>query len=64
MVKENVQTNITITKGDGEMIIHVKGHHKDHVVCAGISAIMETCRLGLTAVSRTEKGVKITEKEI
>ena len=48
MVKENVQTNITITKGDGEMIIHVKGHHKDHVVCAGISAIMETCRLGLT----------------
>lgn len=57
-------TDITITKSDGEMTIHVKGHHYDHIVCAGISAVMETCRLGLTAISNSEKDVRIKVKEV
>ena len=40
MVKEG--TTIIIVKGDGKMSINVEGHHPEPIVCAGISAIMQT----------------------
>ena len=55
----NIETRIEITKADGEMIIHVKGHNKDPRVCAGISAIMQTCELGLKALANSSNSVTI-----
>lgn len=58
---DKTQTQIKIFKSDGEMIIEVKGHHKDSTVCAGISAIMQTCELGLRALANSVNGVTIEE---
>ena len=43
------------------MKIEVKGHHKDPRVCAGISAIMQTCELGLLAIANSSEEVNILE---
>ena len=57
----NNGTEIKIFKADGEMKIEVKGHHKDPRVCAGISAIMQTCELGLLAIANSSEKVNILE---
>lgn len=58
---DKIQTQIRVFKSDGEMKIEVKGHHKDPAVCAGISAIMQTCELGLIALANSVNGVTIEE---
>ena len=55
----NGETRIKVFKSDGEMTIEVEGHNSDPIVCAGISAIMQTCELGLTALANSVKNVKI-----
>lgn len=55
-------TKINITKSDGYMKIEVDGHNADNIVCAGISAIMQTCELGLKALAETTKNVIIKEE--
>lgn len=49
-------TKITVVQSDGYMKIEVKGHanyapHGKDIVCAGISAIVQTCALGLQAIA-------------
>lgn len=51
MVVKEGSTRITILQGDGYMQIVVVGHNSDPITCAGISAIMETCALGLESLS-------------
>ena len=51
-------TKITITKGNGRMIIDVDGHadyapHGQDIVCAGISAIIQSSAVGLQAIAET-----------
>lgn len=50
-------TRITILQGDGSMQIVVVGHNDDPITCAGVSAIMETCALGLEALSNSVDNV-------
>lgn len=57
------ETIITITKGDGYREIRVEGHHDDPIVCAGLSAIIETAELGLKALANSTNNVTITEEE-
>lgn len=54
-------TKINITKGDGYMNIEIDGHNEDSVICAGISAIIQTCELGLKALAENGKNVIIKE---
>lgn len=54
-------TKVMIVKGNGYMRIVADGHHKDPIVCSGISAIMQTCELGLKAIADSYDGVKIEE---
>ena len=61
MVKEG--TTIIIVKGDGKMSINVEGHHYEPIVCAGISAIMQTAELGLKAISNSHEKVEIINME-
>lgn len=56
-------TKISITKGDGYMNIQVHGHNEDSITCAGISAIIQTCELGLKALAENRKNVIIKEYE-
>lgn len=56
-------TKINITKGDGYMNIEVHGHNEDNITCAGISAIIQTCELGLKALAEGRKNVIIKEYE-
>jgi hypothetical protein len=56
-------TKINITKGDGYMNIEVHGHNEDNITCAGISAIIQTCELGLKALAENRKNVIIKEYE-
>lgn len=56
-------TKINITKSDGYMNIEVHGHNEDSITCAGISAIMQTCELGLKALAENRKNVIIKEYE-
>lgn len=56
-------TKINITKGDGYMNIEVHGHNEDSITCAGISAIIQTCELGLKALAENRKNVIIKECE-
>ena len=56
-------TKINITKGDGYMNIEVHGHNEDSITCAGISAIIQTCELGLKALAENRKNVIIKEYE-
>ena len=44
-------TKITVTMRNGEMEIYAVDHATDPIVCAAISAIMETAVLGLQAIS-------------
>lgn len=49
-------TNIRVTMRDGYMAIEVDGHadyapHGQDIVCAGISAITQSCALGLQAIA-------------
>lgn len=51
-------TKIRVTQANGRMVIEVDGHadyapHGQDIVCAGISAIMQTCALGLQAIADT-----------
>ena len=55
------ETRIKVFKGDGEMTIEVEGHNSDPIVCAGISAIMQTCELGLLAIANSSEEVNILE---
>ena len=55
-------TKINITKGDGYMKIEVDGHNEDSIICAAISAIVQTCELGLKALAETTKNVIIKEE--
>ena len=50
-----------IVKNDGYMRIVADGHHKDPIVCSGISAIMQTCELGLKAIADSYDGVEVSE---
>ena len=50
-------TFITIMQGDGYMQITVVGHNENTITCAGVSAIMETCALGLEALSNSVENV-------
>ena len=56
-------TKINIAKGDGYMKIEIDGHNEDDIVCAGISAIIQTCELGLKALAVGRKSVIIRESE-
>ena len=56
-------TKINITKGDGYMNIEIHGHNEDSITCAGISAIIQTCELGLKALAENRKNVIIKEYE-
>lgn len=56
-------TKINITKSDGYMNIEVHGHNEDSITCAGISAIIQTCELGLKALAESRKNVIIKEYE-
>ena len=51
------KTRISIIQGDGYMQILVTGHNENTITCAGISAIMETCALGLEALSNSVENV-------
>ena len=55
-------TKINITKGDGYMKIEIDGHNEDSITCAGISAIIQTCELGLKALAESGKNVIIKEE--
>ena len=55
------KTKITITKKDGYMSIEVDGHNNDPIICAGISAIMQTTELGLKSLAIGEESVIIEE---
>ena len=57
------KTKITITKKDGYMSIEVDGHNNDPIICAGISAIMQTTELGLKSLAIGEENVIIREME-
>lgn len=51
-------TDVRVTMRDGYMAIEVDGHadyapHGQDIVCAGISAIIQTCALGLQAIAET-----------
>lgn len=61
--KNEGMTKINITKGDGYMNIEVHGHNDDSITCAGISAIIQTCELGLKALAESRKNVIIKEYE-
>lgn len=56
-------TKINITKGDGYMSIEINGHNENSITCAGISAIIQTCELGLKALAENRKNVIIKEYE-
>ena len=56
-------TKINIVKGDGYMKIEIDGHNEDNITCAGISAIIQTCELGLKALAENRKNVIIKEEE-
>lgn len=56
---DNNDTKIIIAKDEGYMQITVDGHHKDPIVCAGISAIMQTAELGLKAIHESYDGVRL-----
>ena len=56
-------TKINIVKGDGYMKIEIDGHYEDNITCAGISAIIQTCELGLKALAENRKNVIIKEEE-
>ena len=45
------------------MNIEVHGHNEDSITCAGISAIIQTCELGLKALAESRKNVIIKEYE-
>lgn len=55
-------TKINIVKGDGYMKIEIDGHNEDNITCAGISAIIQTCELGLKALAESGKNVIIKEE--
>ena len=55
------KTKITITKKDGYMSVEVDGHNNDPIICAGISAIMQTTELGLKSLAIGEENVIIEE---
>ena len=59
--KSNGITKINIVKGDGYMSIEIDGHNEDSITCAGISAIIQTCELGLKALAESGKNVIIKE---
>lgn len=61
MSKNN--TTITIVKDDGYMMIEVDGHNDDPIICAGISAIMQTTELGLKSLALSTNSVTIKECE-
>jgi len=54
-------TKINITKDDGYMKIEIDGHNEDSIVCAGISAIIQTCELGLRALAEGRDNVIIED---
>ena len=58
------KTDIYIVKGNGYMKVEIEGHNKDSITCAGISAIIQTCELGLKALAESRENVIINEKEI
>lgn len=58
-MKNNGKTYIIIEKRDGYMSITAEGHNEDKLVCASISAIMQTCELGLTALANSCDTVKL-----
>lgn len=58
-----MSTKIVIKKDDGFMSIEVDGHNENPIICAGISAIMQTAELGLKSLAVDEKSVTIYEVE-
>ena len=51
-------TSITVSKADGHIIIDVNGHanyneYGKDIVCAGVSAIVQTTILGLEALAES-----------
>lgn len=57
------QTKITIIEGNGYREIRVEGHNDDPIVCAGLSAIIETTTYGLQALANANKSVTIIREE-
>lgn len=56
-------TKIKIIKSDGRMEIIVDGHNEDAITCAGISAIMQTCELGLEALANSVNNVIMVKED-
>jgi uncharacterized protein YsxB (DUF464 family) len=56
-------TTINIVKSDGYMKIEIEGHNENSIVCAGISAIIQTCELGLKALAEGSETVILNESE-
>lgn len=44
-------TQIKVTMRNGEMEIYAVGHAREPIVCASVSAILETAVLGLQAIA-------------
>ena len=61
MSNEKKKTTITIVKDNGYMRVSINGHHKDPIVCSGLSAIIQTCELGLKAIADSYDGVEVSE---
>lgn len=55
------KTKITVEQDEGYTKILVEGHNSNPTTCAGISAIVETCKLGLHALSNSVENVEYKE---
>lgn len=55
------KTEITVLQSQGYTKILVEGHNSSSNTCAGISAIVETCKLGLHALANSVDNVEYKE---
>lgn len=57
------RTKIRVFQDEGYTQITVEGHNSNPNTCAGISAIVETCKLGLHALANSVDNVDYKEKQ-
>lgn len=57
------KTKIYVEQDEGYTKILVENHNSSPITCAGISAIVETCRLGLNALANSVDNVEYKEKQ-
>lgn len=55
------KTRIIVIQDEGYTQITVDGHNSNQITCAGISAIVETCKLGLHALANSVDNVDYEE---